>query len=88
MSRNHRRRTLGFERLETRRLLAGDVNYSVANNTLTLTGDNAANAILTAVGPTRITQECSASCATQAASRLRRTASGEAFNAALGLGAA
>ncbi len=46
MSRNHRRRTLGFERLETRRLLAGDVNYSVANNTLTLTGDNAANAIL------------------------------------------
>ena len=46
MSRNHRRKSLGFERLETRRMLAGDVGYSVANNTLTLTGDSAANAVL------------------------------------------
>jgi hypothetical protein len=46
MSRNHHRKTFGFEQLETRRMLAGDVSYSVANNTLTLVGDSAANAVL------------------------------------------
>ena len=46
MSRNHRTRVFGFERLETRQMLAGDVGFTVANNTLTLFGDPAANAVL------------------------------------------
>jgi hypothetical protein len=46
MSRNHRKKSFGFERLETRQMLAGDVAFTVANNTLTLFGDQAANAVL------------------------------------------
>jgi hypothetical protein len=36
-------RSLSFEALERRSMLAGDVNITVANNTLTFTGDSAAN---------------------------------------------
>lgn len=45
--RKHRRRTLGFESLESRRLLAGNISASISSfdGTLFLSGDDAANAV-------------------------------------------
>ena len=41
-------RRLGFEGLETRRMLDGVITTTFQNGTLTLFGDNAANAVLIA----------------------------------------